>query len=115
WHGHYEGDPVRYRPSDHESRQQASDPLATARAQLDDKAAGVVDAEVEAEMDGALAQARKDPVPEVDDLGSVLWAPHAKNGQPHLVEDREWRYMDAIKQATADALAADDRVRLAGI
>jgi 2-oxoisovalerate dehydrogenase E1 component len=116
WHGHYEGDPTRYRTSDTETLFAGSDPLAAARSHLDFDVADSIDLEVEAEMDDAVERARRDPPPEVQDLSPFLWAPHARVGQEEdLHPDEEWRYMDAIKNAIGDALRDDDLVRLIGI
>ncbi|MGE0308169.1 MAG: thiamine pyrophosphate-dependent enzyme, partial [Acidimicrobiia bacterium] len=115
WHGHYEGDPVSYRPSDEAAGLRSRDPLKHARARLSIEVADAIDASVEQEMDEALDLARADPLPELTDLSTYLWAPHSSLEAELLVPDKQWRYMDAIKQAMADAMTDDDAVRLAGI
>lgn len=115
WHGHYEGDPASYRPADEAAALRSRDPLHLARARLTSEVASALDAEIEAEMDEALDTARSDPVPELQDLGVYVWAPHKGVATHALALDREWRYMDAVKEAIADAMNDDDRVRLAGI
>lgn len=69
WHGHYEGDPQRYRPEEELARLPELDPLAHLERRL--LAAGVersrldaYDADVARELDEALEFARQSPLPE---------------------------------------------------
>jgi 2-oxoisovalerate dehydrogenase E1 component len=115
WHGHYEGDPMGYRPEDDLARARAEDPIALARARLDPDEATTIDADVEAEMDDAVEQARRDPDPEVGDLSDLVWAPTTTTALEANEPSVTWRYMDAINTAMADAMSDDPSVYLAGI
>lgn len=115
WHGHYEGDPATYRTTDEAAVLRDKDPLLFARNRLAPGEADLIDAQVDQEMDEALDTARADPLPEPMDLSTFLWAPHSSIQADLPVPGEQWRYMDAIKRAMADAMVDDDTVRLAGI
>src|SRR6476469_483417 len=73
WHGHYEGDPERYRSADEVRDWQEQDPLRVHRRRL--RAAGIdkatiraLVASIDAELDEAVAVARALPGPEVATL-----------------------------------------------
>jgi 2-oxoisovalerate dehydrogenase E1 component len=126
--GHYEGDPQRYRHSEHRS---ASGPLDRSRAAL--LAGGITaeivdqtDAEVVSEVDRAVAVARDAPWPEPAralDLGDVrnvvaraaTAAPPPKPTPAGQARGGQARGGQAVRSALDDALADDPRVFLAGI
>jgi 2-oxoisovalerate dehydrogenase E1 component len=124
WHGHYEGDPERYRSPDELSQWQASrDPLAIARARLLERGTQLqdldrIDAEARARIEAAVEAARKAPPPEMAVALSSVYAP-----RPHVVEpatpdgaDAEvFRTMDAVRLALEHELERDPDVFLAGI
>src|SRR6202034_2808331 len=69
WHGHYEGDPERYRSTDELAEWQARDPLVIARARLlgrgvDQSALDEADAQAQARVEAAVAAARQAPEPD---------------------------------------------------
>ncbi|MBB3103587.1 thiamine pyrophosphate-dependent dehydrogenase E1 component subunit alpha [Azomonas macrocytogenes] len=73
WHGHFEGDPMLYRADGEVERLRAEkDPLKIFRAQLGKQIADAefdaIDAEVEALVDEAVAKARADSYPPVENL-----------------------------------------------
>jgi 2-oxoisovalerate dehydrogenase E1 component len=122
WHGHYEGDPQRYRSAEELSAWQERDPLVLHRRRLFD--AGISKVEVETlersvadQLDEAVARARTMPVPAATDLfdfvirerSVVDTPPDPPQGEPGF------RTMDAIRSALEAELAADERVFLAGI
>jgi len=122
WHGHYEGDPERYRSADEVRDWQAQDPLLVHAARL--RAAGVGDdvlhaleTEIDAELDAAVATARALPGPEVATLHDfVVRARPARAEPPPPADDAPvFRTMDAIRAALEVELETDERVFVAGI
>jgi len=66
-HGHYEGDPARYRDEAELAEWRERDPIGIARRALgDDAAAALAMAEAEDEMDRAVADGLAAPYPDVD-------------------------------------------------
>ncbi|MEZ5254630.1 MAG: thiamine pyrophosphate-dependent dehydrogenase E1 component subunit alpha [Microthrixaceae bacterium] len=73
WHGHYEGDPERYRTPEEVEAAKDRDPLVVARRRLVDSGTASddidrIDAEVAAELDSAIVTARAMPVPPLESL-----------------------------------------------
>jgi 2-oxoisovalerate dehydrogenase E1 component len=121
-HGHYEGDPQRYRTADEVLEWEARDPLLVNAERL--RAAGVDDdviksleQDVTRELDGAVAAARALPSPSVSTLHDFVVRPRAPRPVPApLSEDAEvFRTMDAVRAALEAELATDERVFVAGI
>ncbi len=122
WHGHYEGDPQRYRSSDEVSAWEARDPLPAHAERL--RAAGAGDDEIKA-IDSSVGQALDDAVdaarrlsnPQAATLGDfVIRARPAPVEPPKPPDDAPvYRTMDAIHAALETELASDDRVFVAGI
>jgi 2-oxoisovalerate dehydrogenase E1 component len=122
WHGHYEGDPQRYRPPDEVSAWEARDPLLTHEGRL--RAVGVGDDEIKAlgscvadELDEAVEAARRLTSPQAASLADfVVRARPARVEPPPPADDApEFRTMDAVRSALEAELADDDRVFVAGI
>lgn len=121
WHGHYEGDQQQYRDPAHLARGRARDPLAVARRRLLDL--GVSAAEVDAVETGTAAAvqaaadtARLDPEPDVARVGDFVTVPRpVVEERPLAADATPVKYLEAIRAALADALAADPTVFLAGI
>ena len=122
WHGHYEGDPQRYRSTEEIEQWEARDPLSAHERRLRD--AGVGDGEIKSlessvadELDRAVEAARRFVSPDpalVTDF--VLHARPARTEPPPPAPDAPvFRTMDAIRAALETELASDDRVFLAGI
>jgi 2-oxoisovalerate dehydrogenase E1 component len=122
WHGHYEGDPQRYRSPEELSAWQERDPLVLHRQRLTD--VGISETEIKVleesvadELDVAVERARTLPAPSPTSLLNfvlrerpVIAAPPAPTGsQPEI------RTMDAIRTALEAELSVDERVFLAGI
>jgi 2-oxoisovalerate dehydrogenase E1 component len=124
WHGHYEGDPERYRSSGERAQWQADrDPLVIARARLRERGveqAGLdkIDAEVRATIEAAIDAARQAPRPDVSAARSSVYAPRPAVAEPPAPdgEDTEiFRTMDAVRLALEHELEADPDVFVAGV
>jgi 2-oxoisovalerate dehydrogenase E1 component len=126
WHGHYEGDPQRYRTEDELREWQARDPLVLQRRRLAD--AGVDEAQVEAleagvasELDEAATRAGTLAPPAADTLFDFVVRERPRRSEPPVLPEGsdsgadQFRTMDAIRNALETELAEDDRVFLAGI
>jgi 2-oxoisovalerate dehydrogenase E1 component len=122
WHGHYEGDPQRYRSADEVLEWQRRDPLVVhaerlRRAGIGEDELASVAAVVASDLDEALAAARRLAAPDgatVTDF--VVRARPARAEPPPPADDAPvFRTMDAIRAALDVELAGDDRVFVAGI
>jgi 2-oxoisovalerate dehydrogenase E1 component len=122
WHGHYEGDPERYRPSAEVEAWEARDPLLGHGARL--REAGVEEGEIKAleasvaeELDKAVDAARLLARPAANTLTDFLVRarPERVEPPPPPKDAPEFRTMDAIRSALEIELASDDRVFVAGI
>lgn len=125
-HGHYEGDPLRYRSAGELDAWRLHDPLTLHETRLRDAGVdeGRIDAireEVDEEIDTARDTARSWPPPEPSSLGNYVTRPRPKNDprwEPptDATSDHDvFRQMDAIHDALEIELASDDRVVVAGI
>jgi 2-oxoisovalerate dehydrogenase E1 component len=106
WHGHYEGDPQRYRTTDEVEEWAAYDPLVVHAARMRD--AGVADElvaalteNVRAELDLALATARALPAPDPSTLHHyvVRERPRIDEPAPVAADAPVFRTMDAVRTA----------------
>jgi 2-oxoisovalerate dehydrogenase E1 component len=122
WHGHYEGDPQRYRSAEEVREWEARDPLLAHERRL--RGAGIADDEIKAlegsiadELDGAVEAARRVANPDAATLTDfVVRARPARPAPAPPAQDAPvFRTMDAIHAALEAELAADDRVFVAGI
>jgi 2-oxoisovalerate dehydrogenase E1 component len=122
WHGHYEGDPERYRAPDELREWQTRDPLVMQERRLRD--AGVTANEiaklaeaVARELDDAVAAARGFAHPRPANLHDFVVRPRPTREEPSLpaADAPVFRTMDAIRAALEAELAADERVFVAGI
>lgn len=132
WHGHYEGDPERYRTADEVTGAKERDPLLVARTAL--AAAGVpgsgpdalgapdaidaidaIDAEIETEIADAITSARAASEPAPRTLTDYVTAPRADVPEPAEASGEVFRTMDAVRTALDHELAADPDVFVAGI
>lgn len=121
WHGHYEGDPQRYRTPEELHEWQARDPLVVHRQRLLDAGAGEeelqrMEAEVAASLDRAVEQARALAPPSPDRLFDFVVRPRHDRPEPPPPEGEPvYRTMDAVHDALDYELAHDERVFVAGI
>jgi len=122
WHGHYEGDPQRYRSADEMSAWETRDPLLVHAVRL--RELGVGDDEIKSlessvadELDEAVDAARRLANPPAASLSDfVVRARPARAEPPPLSSDAPvFRTMDAIHNALEAELTEDDRVFVAGI
>jgi 2-oxoisovalerate dehydrogenase E1 component len=122
WHGHYEGDPQRYRPAEEVQEWEGRDPLLAHERRLRD--AGVGDDEIKAlessiatELDGAVEAARRLATPAAATLHDFVARPRPACDEPPAIADDApvFRTMDAIRAALETELASDERVFVAGI
>jgi 2-oxoisovalerate dehydrogenase E1 component len=127
WHGHYEGDPERYRSAAELGEWKERDPLLVHARLL--RSTGVTDdalasmqSSVARELDDAVAAARQLPAPEADTLTHFVVRPRPERACPEPTEHvaaaadaPEFRTMDAIRAALEAELEGDERVFVAGI
>jgi 2-oxoisovalerate dehydrogenase E1 component len=122
WHGHYEGDPERYRSVDEVREWEARDPIVVhARrlrsAGIDDDTVKSMEASVARDLDDAVESARRLSAPSVTSLADFVVRPRPIHAEPRSVTDDApvFRTMDAIRTALEAELAGDDSVFVAGI
>ena len=122
WHGHYEGDPERYRSANEVEDWRSRDPLLVHETVL--RQAGVGDDELKsleastaAFLDGAVEAARRLAAPAMATLADFVVRPRAARAEPARPgEDAPvFRTMDAVRSALAAELSDDERVFLAGV
>ena len=122
WHGHYEGDPERYRSKEELAEWKERDPLLVHAAVLrsagiDDDAITSVETSVADELDRSLEKAHGLASPSVDTLHDFVIRPRPERAEPApLPADAPiFRTMDAIHDALEAELSSDERVFIAGI
>jgi 2-oxoisovalerate dehydrogenase E1 component len=116
WHGHYEGDPVRYRSEEELEEQKLRDPLVVARSRMADaRLADEIDREVEAEVQAAIEEARRSPFPDPKDLFDFVYVEQDDAPEPAPSHGEPFRMMDAVREAVSYELAHDPDVYVAGI
>jgi len=122
WHGHYEGDPERYRSKDEVQAWEARDPLLVHAKALDEAGIGAdrvneLEATVAEQLDAAVVASRALANPLAATLTDfVVRARPARAEPPPPGEDAPvFRTMDAIRSALEAELTADERVFVAGI
>jgi len=123
WHGHYEGDPEKYRSADELSDWQRRDPLVITRARLLGRGVGPetldsVEAEVRARIDAAVDAARQAPPPDMSVLRSSVYAPRPATAEPDWTpapDGEIFRTMDAVRLALEDALESNPEAFIAGV
>ena len=122
WHGHYEGDPERYRTAGEVQEWKAHDPLLVHEERLreagvDDDELKALESSVSADLDAAVEEARRLAAPDpatVTDF--VLRArPVRDEPVPPPADAPVFRMMDAVHDALEAELAGDDRVLVAGV
>jgi 2-oxoisovalerate dehydrogenase E1 component len=122
WHGHYEGDPERYRSPEEVREWEERDPLIVHERRL--RGAGVGDDKIKAlaatvaeQLDAAVEAARAMPQPPVSALGDFVVRPRPTLEEPPPVaaDAPVFRTMDAIRTALEAELTTDESVFVAGI
>jgi 2-oxoisovalerate dehydrogenase E1 component len=122
WHGHYEGDPERYRLAEEVQEWQERDPLLLHRRRLlesgvDEREVDGLEASVASELDQAVDRARDMPAPSAASLFDFVVRERPPTPEPPAPPDDGpvYRTMDAVRSALETELAADERVFVAGI
>ncbi len=122
WHGHYEGDPQRYRSPEEVREWEARDPILAHADRLRALGVGdndikVLESSVAEELDGAVAAARRlaNPAPATLTNFVVRSRPEMVEPPPPADDAPVFRTMDAIRSALEAELSEDDRVFVAGI
>ncbi len=122
WHGHYEGDPERYRSPAELDEWKRRDPLVVHAERLRQAGVAAADldelaAEVDTELDLAVEKAQAAAAPDVATLGHYVVRPRPELPEPPAPADDApvFRLMDAVHDALEHELAADDDVFVAGI
>jgi 2-oxoisovalerate dehydrogenase E1 component len=124
WHGHYEGDPQRYRSSEEVERWRELDPIVLHRSRLIDAGVDMVEIEaveqsVAAQLDAAVEQAGLLPPPSPSTLHHFVVRDRPLVPEPETdsteMGAEEYRTMDAVRSALEIELAGDDRVFVAGV
>jgi 2-oxoisovalerate dehydrogenase E1 component len=122
WHGHYEGDPERYRTADEVRAWAERDPLLVHAARLRAKgigrdAIGSIEAAVTKELDDAVEAARRAAGPAVSTLFDFVVRPRPDIPEPPApaADAPIFRTMDAVHDALEAELEHDERVFVAGI
>jgi 2-oxoisovalerate dehydrogenase E1 component len=122
WHGHYEGDPQRYRSPEEVRDWEGRDPLLVHARRL--RSAGVsedvissLELSVARELDEAVESARRLPTPSPATLTQFVLRdrPIIQEPDPPGADAPVFRTMDAIRGALEAELAADEGVFVAGI
>jgi 2-oxoisovalerate dehydrogenase E1 component len=122
WHGHYEGDPQRYRSPDEVQAWEGRDPILIHAQRL--RSAGVGDDAIKSlessvgqELDEAVEAARRYGSPPAATLTDFVLRPRPARTEPPAPggDAPVFRTMDAIRTALETELASDDRVFVAGI
>jgi 2-oxoisovalerate dehydrogenase E1 component len=120
-HGHYEGDPERYRTAEERDDWIGRDPLTLSRRRLEDagvdaSALDAIEAEVATTVEAAIDKARLAPEATIEDAEAALLAPRAVVDETTVPDGpADYKIMDAVRDALGDAMADDARVWLAGI
>jgi 2-oxoisovalerate dehydrogenase E1 component len=122
WHGHYEGDPIRYRTDEELASWQALDPLVLLAGRLD--AAGLaerraaLEEQVARDLVDAEREAEQAPYPAREELFDFVQAPRPELPEPWppaAVAGDRYRTMDAVHDALQGALRESPEVFVAGI
>ena len=122
WHGHYEGDPQRYRTVEELQTWKDRDPIIVHARRLE--SAGIEPAEISAleagvgeQLDRAVQAARALAEPHHSTLGHFVVRPRIIVNEPTPVahDAPVFRTMDAIRSALEIELATDERVFIAGV
>ena len=123
WHGHYEGDPEKYRDKDELAQWQQRDPLVITRARLLERGVGqekldLIETQVRARIDAAVDAARQAPPPDMSVLRSSVYAPRPAVSEPDWTpapDGEIFRTMDAVRLALEGELEANPEMFVAGV
>ena len=108
------------RPEDEFSDWMARDPIKRLASGIESAGngagdrLGVIDAEVEGELDRAIEFGRSGAAPGIDAMGDAVYAPHADHPSPPPPGTRELGFPQALNEALRQEMARDERVFLMG-
>jgi 2-oxoisovalerate dehydrogenase E1 component len=121
WHGHYEGDPERYRSSDELDHWKQRDPLQIHRRRLEALGVGHnvlqgIENEVDRDLDRAVDEATGFAAPAPETLHHFVTRERPRPPEATISPDAPTiRVLDAIHDALEHELESDDRVFAAGV
>jgi 2-oxoisovalerate dehydrogenase E1 component len=122
WHGHYEGDPQRYRSPEEVQAWETRDPILVQASLLQATGVGAdeikaLESSVAAQLDHAVEAARRLEAPAAATLTDFVTRPRPAHPEPTTpdADAPTFRTMDAIRTALETELANDERVFVAGI
>lgn len=120
FHGHYEGDPERYRSSEETEQSRLRDPLVITRAELETRGVAAetiadVESQVSERIDAAVESARAAPEPAPETLFEFLKADGPAIPEPVPAAGEPIRQMDAVRSALVHEMETDPSVVLAGV
>ncbi len=119
WHGHYEGDPERYRQPEEVASWKERDPLVTLARHIDAESSHgrveAIDAEVDELIKDAVEAARAQPEPTPDTLHHYVTMPREPVPDPAEPDGEPLKMMHAIHNALEHELRTDASVFLAGV
>lgn len=119
WHGHYEGDPERYRQSEEVTSWKERDPLLLVAQHIEAENGHdrmeQIDTEVDELMTDAIEVARAQPEPTPDTLHHYVTAPREPAVEPAEPDGEPIKIMHAIHNALEYELRTDESVLLAGV
>ena len=122
WHGHYEGDPQRYRSDAELDDWKLRDPIVVQTTRLESIGVDIdeivaLQSSVDAALDAALAGARASSAPDVASVHDFVLRerPAHPEPEPPPTDAPIFRTMDAIHDALEIELANDPEVFVAGI
>ncbi len=119
--GHYEGDPTKYRTAGEVTQWEDRDPIGRVAAALDDHGLSQRRLRIETDVRELIAKAEatamEAPYPEPGAFRALVQAvePPVKSRTVAAVAGSKYKLMHAVHDALEHALAADDKVLLAGI
>lgn len=122
WHGHYEGDPQRYRAPEELAEWQLRDPVLLTRRSLaaelgSEEPLDTIDRLLQEQNDRAVEAARQAPWPAPETLGEFVHAPAPALPEPEPAPagGEPYRVMDAVREAVTAEMTSDPNVFVAGI
>ncbi|MBL7495255.1 dehydrogenase E1 component subunit alpha/beta [Frankia sp. CNm7] len=115
WHGHYEGDPERYRDAAEVDTAKAGDPLLVLARRLEPAQVATIDRDIDEQIEKAVATASAAPEPEPETLYHYVTSPREHVAEPPEPTGEIFRTMDAVHEALDGELGRDPDVFVAGI
>ncbi|ADJ48839.1 2-oxoisovalerate dehydrogenase E1 component [Amycolatopsis mediterranei S699] len=115
WHGHYEGDPERYREPEELAAWKERDPLPRLAARLDPGRIAEIDHEIDILIEKAVAEAKAAEEPAPETLHHYVGVPREPVAEPPEPTGEIFRTMDAVHEALDYELGSDEGVFVAGI